>query len=79
VATRLRNIRVDDERWERWQKAARKEGMDTSEFVRGVVDAHIAAPRTPQALAAEARALRNLGPPPKKGGPDPKVKPKGKR
>jgi antitoxin component of RelBE/YafQ-DinJ toxin-antitoxin module len=70
VATRLRNIRVDDERWERWQKAARKEGMDTSEFVRVVVDAHIAAPRL---------ALSNLGPPPKKGGPDPKVKPRRKR
>jgi antitoxin component of RelBE/YafQ-DinJ toxin-antitoxin module len=70
VATRLRNIRVDDERWERWQKAARKEGMDTSEFVRVVVDAHIAAPRL---------ALRNLEAPPKKGGPDPKVKPRPKR
>jgi hypothetical protein len=70
VATRLRNIRVDDERWGRWQKAAQKEGMDTSEFVRGVVDAHIAASRP---------ALRNLGPPPKKGGPDPRVKPRPKR
>jgi hypothetical protein len=70
VATRLRNIRVDDERWERWQKAARKEGMDTSEFVRAVVDAHIAAPRL---------ALRNLGPPPKKGGPDPKTGKKWKK
>jgi hypothetical protein len=68
VATRLRNIRVGDEQWARWQKAARQEGLDTSEFVRGVVEAHIAAP-----------TLRNLGPPLRKGGPDPKKKPRPKR
>ena len=37
MPTPLRNIRVDDETWQRWQEAAQKAGIDVSELMRRAV------------------------------------------
>lgn len=43
--TTLRNVRIDDERWEALRAAAQEQGTDASKVIRDLIDAYISAHR----------------------------------
>jgi predicted transcriptional regulator len=42
MATPMRSIRVDDETWERWQEAAKRQGYSVTDLIRDAVEDFIA-------------------------------------
>ena len=55
--TPIRNLRVDDETWGRWDAEAARRGVSTSEFVRVTMDAEcgVEPSHEPRAVAPQRR------------------------
>ena len=77
MGTPLRNIRVDDDTWARWQDYAKRAKITTTDLIHAAVEAEIASAgktvRSPLASFEPLLAKRFKGPDPK-----PQAKAKGK-
>ena len=53
-----RSIRIDDERWDRWKRAAAVKGVSVTTLIRDAVDGVAEAPAAAAVRADDARRVR---------------------